>query len=78
MLASPKTGEVLVVTTTEEAHQCLVSNWPTSEGPAFLAALEICNRVSLGTTDREIARQAFVNAAREAGVPIQSVITPTL
>jgi Protein of unknown function (DUF982) len=78
MLVSRKTGEVLVVTTTEEAYDCLFSNWPTSEGRAFFAALEICNRVSIGTIDRQIARQAFIEAAKEAGVPIQNVISPPL
>lgn len=73
MLASRESGQFVVVTTTEEAYECLVSNWPTFEGRAFLAALEICNRVSIGIIDRHIAREAFIEAAHEAGLSIDHI-----
>lgn len=73
MLACQKSGQFFLVATTEEAYQCLVSSWPTAAGRAFFAALEICNNVSIGKIDPKIARQAFINAAEEAGIAIQKI-----
>jgi len=62
-----------VITTTEDAYEALISSWPISDGPAFLAALEICNGVSFGASHRNVAREAFINAAKEAGLTMQSI-----
>lgn len=76
MLAS-RTGDIWLITTTEEAYQRLISDWPRANGPAFLTALEICNSLENAETDRENARQAFVNAAIEAGIPFQNIPLPS-
>jgi hypothetical protein len=49
----------------------LVEDWPTEEGPALDRACAVCADVMSGKRNREEARQAFIEAAIEAGIPIK-------
>ncbi|MBW8787898.1 MAG: DUF982 domain-containing protein, partial [Rhizobium leguminosarum] len=49
----------------------LVEDWPTEEGPALDKACAVCADVMAGKRNREEARQAFIDAAIEAGIPIK-------
>jgi hypothetical protein len=73
MLACKASGELSVVTTTEEAFAFLTYKWPISSGKEYFAALELCDSVSTGVTDREKARLAFIAAAEEAGIPVAGI-----
>ncbi|CCM75120.1 conserved hypothetical protein [Rhizobium mesoamericanum STM3625] len=63
---------MLMINTTNEARDILLSAWPTTEGKAFMAALQICADVDAGIREPEEAREAFIMAAREAEVPIET------
>jgi hypothetical protein len=58
------------VDTTQAAAWAMIEDWPTEDGTALDRALEICAAVDAGKRKPEDARQAFVEAAREAGVLI--------
>lgn len=50
-----------------EAVECLRS-WPSKKGPYYRRALQACMDALDGAKPTEKARLAFVSAAREAGV----------
>jgi hypothetical protein len=53
-----------------EAAKCLIDRWPENHGKAYLAALHACHDALGGELATEIARQAFIAAAREVGILI--------
>ncbi|ULJ73621.1 DUF982 domain-containing protein [Rhizobium gallicum] len=61
----------VVIHTTQAAAWALIEDWPLEEGPALDRALLVCADVMSGKCSREEARQAFVEAAIEAGIPIK-------
>lgn len=67
-----KIGHYRVVTNTREAVECLMVRWPKNGGPAQAAARRICFDVLDGNLPPEAARQAFVDAAVEAGIYVCS------
>jgi hypothetical protein len=73
MLVCRASGQLFVIATTWEAHEFLTSERPVSSCNAYFAALETCDRVSTGATDRELAKLAFIEAAEEAGIPVNVV-----
>ncbi|WP_274630902.1 DUF982 domain-containing protein [Arvimicrobium flavum] len=47
----------------------LLADWPTSQrGPAHELALSACRAALTGEVDAQVARSAFVDFAREAGI----------
>lgn len=56
------------IATTQGASWLLIEDWPLEEGPALTRALAICAGVLERKNKPEEAREAFVEAAREAGV----------
>ncbi|MEN0115455.1 MAG: DUF982 domain-containing protein [Agrobacterium cavarae] len=53
--------------------RCLLDQWPAeSNGEAYITALMVCDAVLTGSDDDTAAdaRQAFVDAAHEAGLSI--------
>ncbi len=50
----------------------MIEDWPTEDGTFLDKALEICAAVDAGRKKPEDARQAFVDAAREAGILIRA------
>lgn len=65
-------GRVLRVQSTRDAYLCLKNHWPIDGGPAKLTALATCEAGLLGSATPDAARQAFIEAAREAGWNIRS------
>jgi hypothetical protein len=61
----------VVIQTTQAATWALIEDWPTDEGPALDRACAVCADVISGKRSREEARQAFIEAAIEAGIPIK-------
>lgn len=72
MIICKKSGQLHAVTNTREALDMLLQYWPVSEGKAFFGALEICAGVADGRATKEQARQAFIDAAHEAKVPVET------
>ena len=63
-----KMGQTRAVGTAREAAECLVSErWPSHSGDAFEGALLTLIAASEGRKDAAEAREAFAEAAREAG-----------
>ncbi len=73
MIICRRSGQLYTVTSTGEALDALLKVWPVAEGRAFLAALQVCNSVKLGVATPEDARTAFIAAAQEANIPIDSI-----
>ena len=51
-----------------EAIECLRSYWPAKKGPSYRRALQACLDALDGWKPAHKARHAFISAAREAGV----------
>ncbi|WP_353806412.1 DUF982 domain-containing protein [Mesorhizobium sp.] len=61
------------IPSTRAAAECLLRSWPTEWGPRHKQAREACIAVLKGEQPPEFARQAFVEAAREAGILVVGV-----
>lgn len=71
ILVFKASGRKISVNTASEAFELLLNKWPTTNGRAFLAALQICAGVEEGLYTPAQARLSFVDAAREASVECQ-------
>ena len=66
-----RVGSQRNVGSVREAAECLIGiHWPRPRGARHRAAEEACLRAHAGEIPPEAARQAFVEAAREAGILI--------
>ncbi len=74
MVICNRTGKIYTVGTTKEALDMLLNAWPVAEGKAFMMALQICADVEIGIRQPPDARNSFVAAAKEAGVPIETTM----
>ncbi|MBB5572829.1 MULTISPECIES: DUF982 domain-containing protein [Rhizobium] len=74
MVICTRTGKIYTVGTTKEALDMLLNAWPVAEGKAFMMALQICTDVESGIRQPLEARNSFVAAAKEAGVPIETTM----
>ncbi|NTG30031.1 DUF982 domain-containing protein [Agrobacterium rhizogenes] len=63
-------GGYIVVDTIERAVECLTDRWPVRKGVAYEKALQACIDAMNGRTSPRQVRQAFINAAKEAGIPV--------
>jgi Protein of unknown function (DUF982) len=67
-----KMGRIRVVSSSREAAECLMSErWPSHTGEAIEVAILTLIAVSEGRKDAAQARQAFAEAAREAGILVE-------
>lgn len=64
-------GKYWTVTSTAEAARALMERWPVDTGEALEKARETCLAVLEGKKNPAEARQAFIDAADEAGVFIR-------
>ena len=64
-------GGYRTITSTEEAANALLFNWPVDSGDEFRAAQRVFIDVLEGKRPTGDAREAFVRAAEEAGVFIR-------
>ncbi|MBZ9653442.1 DUF982 domain-containing protein [Phyllobacterium lublinensis] len=55
-----------------EALECLRNQWPQQEGVEYKRAVRICKDALEGWMTAAKARQAFVRAARRAGVLVDN------
>ena len=63
-------GAARSVGSVQEAAECLLDGWPRPHGALYVAALRACHDALAGKISTETARQAFLRAAREAGILI--------
>ncbi|KQV78173.1 DUF982 domain-containing protein [Rhizobium sp. Root1220] len=61
-------GETYLIALPRGALHVLMSDWPTSEGGSYIAAMEACAGTEEGSVSYGEARAAFLLAAVEAGV----------
>lgn len=66
-------GKYRNVLSTREAAELLLMNWPVEGGEAHLLARRACLAVLEGEEQPEVARQAFIKAAEEAGIFIRKM-----
>ncbi|TCU32270.1 DUF982 domain-containing protein [Rhizobium azibense] len=71
MIVCKKSGQLYTITNTREALDMLLRYWPVSDGKAFFDAMEVCIGVAEGRASKEQARQAFIDAAHEALIPVE-------
>ncbi|MBP2549644.1 hypothetical protein J2858_002567 [Neorhizobium galegae] len=64
--------EETLITTTQAAAWAMIEDWPVEDGPALDRALAVCAAVDARKSKPEDARQAFVDAAVEAGILVRS------
>ncbi len=57
-----------IIGNTRKALNCLKVYWPIAGGEAYDRAIEVCSDALDGTRGTESAREAFVEAAKEAGL----------
>jgi Protein of unknown function (DUF982) len=66
-----RAGTTTRIGSVREAADCLIGGgWPYPRGPKYLVALRACDDALDGSGTPEVARQAFLDAAREAGILI--------
>jgi hypothetical protein len=60
-----------VITGTRAAFTLLTTRWPSTSGQAFFRAQELCLAALDNRMTHEVARAAFIAAAREAGLSMR-------
>lgn len=60
------------IATTQAAAWAMIEDWPVEDGTALDKALALCAAVDAGKRKPDEARQAFLEAAMEAGIVIES------
>lgn len=69
VIIRPHNGRPRTFNSVEEAFDFLHNDWPSERGAHFRRAVDVC-RAALGRkTFREAARNAFIAACLEAGMP---------
>jgi hypothetical protein len=63
-------GGYRILNTVSDLADCLLDRWPVTEGGAFVAAMQACHESLEGRGDANDAREAFITAARDAGVSV--------
>ncbi|WP_436285660.1 DUF982 domain-containing protein [Rhizobium sp. LjRoot258] len=56
------------VKSSRQAFELLTKHWPTSDGRAYISALEACQGVEVGTVMENDALGVFLLALREANI----------
>jgi hypothetical protein len=64
-------GNYRTIISTREASRVLLTKWPTGSGRQYRRATQVCLDVLDGKRPPSEARQAFLDAAREARVAIR-------
>lgn len=66
-------GEVRTIASVAQAAIFMMEKWPEEHGERYSDALQACTGALATADDVEIARRAFLAAAKEAGVNVQRV-----
>ena len=64
-------GRFRRIRSTRDAMECL-NQWPSEGGAAYSEAMRVCRAVLERGVPRKIAREAFIYAAKEAGIQIRA------
>lgn len=70
----PNTSDLVAVSTVRGALDLLMKQWPGPKSMAFWQAANACSLCVDGRLGAELARKAFVVAAREAGIRLEEMI----
>ncbi|MBB4193657.1 MULTISPECIES: DUF982 domain-containing protein [Rhizobium] len=57
-----------------DAAQLLTACWPLDDGEEYLTAVKACRDAIHGDLPAEDAREALISAAKEAGIPVITVV----
>lgn len=63
--------EDIIISSVEEAAEELLTEWPEDHGDRFYEAVKACLDCLHGEVEPDLARKAFVQAAREAGILVE-------
>ena len=69
-LALPGQPACPTIRCARDAATCLIERWPLVTGPAYRRALRVCLGDDRPQPDGDIARSAFIAAAREADIAV--------
>ncbi|AVA25878.1 DUF982 domain-containing protein [Rhizobium sp. LEGMi198b] len=58
------------VNSVQDATETLLEHWPIEDGEEYVTAVRICLDAMMGVVCVEAAREAFIKAAKEAGVAL--------
>lgn len=64
-------GQYTTIDSTQGASWAMIEDWPLEDHAALDHALLVCADVSKGKRPDEDAREAFIAAAKEAGIAIK-------
>ncbi|WP_214470049.1 DUF982 domain-containing protein [Mesorhizobium sp. dw_380] len=64
-------GATRNLTNTQEAIELLTTHWRDAGSPKHQSALRACRRATSGDVSPDTAREAFVEAAREAHILVE-------
>jgi hypothetical protein len=67
----PDCGREYIINGARDAAAILADKWPLTYGRKYQRALSACAAVVEGKLDPNLARAAFIEAAREAGVSVR-------
>lgn len=70
-IALEEPGQYTTIASTTAASWAMIEDWPVDEAPLLTRALEICTAILEGKRHVGDAREAFIAAAREAGLDIR-------
>lgn len=70
-IALENPDEWVVIDTTQAASWALIEDWPLEEATALDRALAVCADVITGKRTPEDARRAFIDAVKEAQIPMK-------
>ncbi len=65
-------GHYAIITNALDAANCMSEEWPMDSGPAVDDAVLVCLDAILGKVSAEEAREAFLEAVREAGLSVKT------
>jgi hypothetical protein len=68
MVLLDQSGEPIAVRNTRQATDLLLTHWPARSGPRHRDAIDACLKVLDGHRSTVDARNAFIEAAEEAGI----------
>lgn len=69
-------GHTMHINTAYDAAVYATTQWPEERGPKYLMCLEILLKCLEGGCSAAVARVAFVEAAREAGIYVEPMARP--
>jgi hypothetical protein len=69
-VSTKEVGRYRTITSVEDAAEFLAHDWPTEKGPTHLKARIACLDVMERAVGVGVAREAFIDAAKESGIYI--------